>query len=370
MIDMRIYGLDLLRILSAVMIIILHILGRGGILYNTAPLSLNYEIVWLLEISCFCAVNCYGLISGYVLSDKEIRYNRIIKSWFQVTFYTVGITIVFFIVDPSMINIKNIIKSVLPLYTGQYWYFTAYVGMAFFIPFLNHFIQIIEKQRFKKLLLMCGILFSFLPTLFLGKLDPFYLNNGYSMLWLIILYLLGAYCKKYNVASKFKEKRLLLRYLMCIAITWIIKLIIEVIIFKILGKVMLGNILISYISPPIILSSIYLFLYFTNLKIQKKSILKVIKFLSPLTFGIYLIHANPLIYTYIFNNMFIKFINYPFYSIIVYIAIFTSIIFLVCVLIDKIRMYIFKIINVDKISIKIMTKASDLFEKIIIEILT
>lgn len=68
--------------------------------------------------------------------------------------------------------------------------------------------------------------------------------------------------------------------------------------------------------------------------------------------------------------MFIKFINYPFYSIIVYIAIVTSIIFLVYLLIDKIRMHIFKIINVDKISIKIMTKASDLFEKIIIEILT
>lgn len=362
---MRIYGLDLLKILSTIMIIILHVLGKGGILYNTIPFSLNYEIVWMLEIGCYCAVNCYALISGYVLSKRKVRYNNIVKTWFQVIFYTISISLIFFILEPSMINIDNIIKSVWPIYTGQYWYFTSYVGMFFFIPFLNYIIQVSEYKKLKKLFLIYGILLSIIPTLFMRKFDPFFLNNGYSMLWLIFLYLLGAYCQKYSIAYKFNKKRFLLRYFSCIFITWLIKLMIEIITFKVFGKAMLGNILISYISPTIVLSSIFLFLFFINLKIEKESILKVIKFLTPLTFGIYLIHSNPLIYTNIFNDMLMDFVNYPYYILLIIILIVVIIIFIICILIDKGRLYIFKIINVDKISMNIVLKAKNLSDKII-----
>ena len=335
---MRIYGLDLLKILSAIMIIILHVLGRGGILYNTMPFSLNYEIAWMLEIGCYCAVNCYALISGYVLSEKEIKYNKIIKTWFQIVFYTVCISLVFYILDPSMISIKSIMKSVLPIYSGQYWYFTSYVGMFFCIPFLNHIIQTIEHRQLKKIFFIYGILFSIIPTILMGKFDPFYLNNGYSMLWLIVLYLLGAYCQKYNIAYKYEKKRLLLGYFSCIFITWLIKLIIEIITFNMFGKIVLGNVLITYISPTIVLSSIFIFLFFINLRIEKKLILKVIKFLTPLTFGIYLIHSNPLIYTNILNDLFISYVDYPYYVLIIIIIIGVFTIFIICILIDKAKL--------------------------------
>lgn len=185
------------------------------------------------------------------------------------------------------------------------------------------------------------------------------------MLWLSVLYLLGAYVKKYNIAHKFEKKRFLLGFFGCIFITWLIKLIIELISFKLFDKILLGNVLISYISPTIVLSSIFLLLYFINLKIEKRTILRIIKFLSPLTFGIYLIHSNPLIYTNIFDNMLVKFVNYPYYILILIIVIVVFLIFLFCVLIDKMRVHIFKIINVDKISINIVLKAKNLSDKII-----
>lgn len=43
------YGIDLLRMLAMWMVIILHILNKGGVLSAAAPLSAGYEAAKLLE---------------------------------------------------------------------------------------------------------------------------------------------------------------------------------------------------------------------------------------------------------------------------------------------------------------------------------
>jgi surface polysaccharide O-acyltransferase-like enzyme len=53
----RNYGVDFLRIISMFMVVILHVLGHGGILKQAEPFTTKYWIAWLLEISCYCAVN-------------------------------------------------------------------------------------------------------------------------------------------------------------------------------------------------------------------------------------------------------------------------------------------------------------------------
>lgn len=67
----RNYGIDMLRIVAMFMVIILHILGRGGILDSVKTFSPNYYIGWFMEIASFGAVNCYAIISGYVCYNKK-----------------------------------------------------------------------------------------------------------------------------------------------------------------------------------------------------------------------------------------------------------------------------------------------------------
>ena len=74
----RKYGIDLLRMIAMFMVVILHVLGQGGILNTVSSLSLNYEIAWFLEISAYCAVNCYALISGYVGINSKFKFTNII----------------------------------------------------------------------------------------------------------------------------------------------------------------------------------------------------------------------------------------------------------------------------------------------------
>ena len=114
----RNYGIDLLRTISMFMILILHILGNGGILKQVIPLTIYGELIWFIEVCCFCAVNCYGLISGYVGVKAKHKYSNLIYLWIQVFFYLIisaGITCVFSILN----SIRVIFSRNLLLISGD-----------------------------------------------------------------------------------------------------------------------------------------------------------------------------------------------------------------------------------------------------------
>lgn len=73
----RNYGIDTLRLIAMLGIVILHVLSHGGGIRNTA--ENNYWISTLLRIIVFPAVNCYGIISGYVCY-REDEKNIIMRS--------------------------------------------------------------------------------------------------------------------------------------------------------------------------------------------------------------------------------------------------------------------------------------------------
>lgn len=66
----RNFGIDALRILSMFAIVLMHILYKGNLLKDVS--DNGNAVLWLIETVCFCAVNCYAMISGYVIySDTK-----------------------------------------------------------------------------------------------------------------------------------------------------------------------------------------------------------------------------------------------------------------------------------------------------------
>ena len=45
-----------------------------------------------MQNAAFCAVNCYALVSGYLMLGKKIKPSRITELWFEVFFYSVGLS--------------------------------------------------------------------------------------------------------------------------------------------------------------------------------------------------------------------------------------------------------------------------------------
>ena len=83
-------GFETMRILSMVMIVLMHGIGHGG-LGSAAPQgSAAFWIYWLLFILARVSTNCFVMLSGYYLSERKgaVRAGRLFRIGAQVWFYS------------------------------------------------------------------------------------------------------------------------------------------------------------------------------------------------------------------------------------------------------------------------------------------
>lgn len=282
----RNYGIDCLRILSMFMVVLLHVLGKGGILASTEKLSLGYEIAWFAETAVYCAVNCYALISGFVMYGSKPKYSSLALLWLQVAFYTVLITCIYAIAHPETITEFSFRNAFFPVSTRQYWYFSSYFALFFFIPLINTAMENMKKSQLTVLVCAIILLFTVFPTYF--NIDPYGLETGYTLMWMIALYILGAYIRKYDVPSKISGYVAIIGYFICVIISFAFK-------YGLDKGYEIEYQLINYSSPTILFSAVFLLIAFSRMK-TGKLLSKVIAFLAPLSFGVYLIHSQKLIW--------------------------------------------------------------------------
>lgn len=88
-------NIELLRIISMAMIVILHFLMHGKILAWSPFGSMEYAVYWNIEAFVFVAVNVFVLISGFFLCTIDFKCSRLIKIWCEVLFYSLILTLVF-----------------------------------------------------------------------------------------------------------------------------------------------------------------------------------------------------------------------------------------------------------------------------------
>jgi len=364
----RNYGIDLLRMFAMYLIALLHVLGQGGVIGATTKDAISYNVAWFLEIGAYCCVNCYALISGYVGLNSKFKYTNIVMLWLRVLFYTVGITAIFrFVMPGALVNsdkTDNMLflisekwdNALFPVSTKQYWYFTAYFLCYFFTPILNKAVHTLEQKQLKKSIAALVLIIS-VPALFTGN-DVFGAASGYSALWLIVLYLVGAYMKKYNSLNHIGKIEAIAGYIASITVTWVVKYAIG----EFFPQFRRANLLISYTSPTIIASGIFLFIFFKNIN-PPKFCCKLIGFLSPLAFSVYLIHVHPLVWEHVMKGLFKPLAKLPTPLMALSVIGAALGLYLACSLIDIIRHYLFKLLRLQKLVYAVETKITDKFSK-------
>lgn len=193
-------GIELLRILAAFYIFLLHVLGWGGLYGTTAEGSYQQTVSGLLYIWGFCGVNIFGLISGYVgYSETEKPFPRksLLRLWVEVVFYDAALTLLTLWLRPDNVSPSDLLFMFFPLLTKSHWYFTAYAALIPFIPLLNSAVRGCRKET---LLQFLAAVFLFLLP-FASCMDQSHFFTGYSLLWLLILYLTGAILKKTGLGA-------------------------------------------------------------------------------------------------------------------------------------------------------------------------
>lgn len=351
----RNYGIDFLRILAMFFVVIIHILSYGSIIETAENDTKKLAIAWLLKIIAYCAVNCYALITGFVyFSDekKPHKFSKYISLWLQVECYSVLITVLFWRLRPDLVDIKQVLKSFLPVATNQYWYFSAYTGVFFIIPWLNRIVPKLRKENFKKYFI-CLFGFSLYVTFSsLFQVDPFGLNAGLSFLWLAMIYIIGAYIKKYELYHQFSKRKLLLTTIILVLFTWSWKVGIGKLTMELFGKSMATECFISYTSPTILGIAIAVFLLCLNLNI-KPFFINIIKFVSPAAFGVYLLHEQPILREVMIVDKYQWIAYLSIGKMLITIIVSAFIIFTAGIFIDRIRIVIFKQLKIDKLSEKL-----------------
>ncbi|MBQ8309736.1 MAG: acyltransferase [Clostridia bacterium] len=337
----RNYGIDLLRMVSMLFVTVLHVLGQGGVLGASAKLEdpLNNHVAWFLEIAAYCCVNCYALISGYVGVKSKFKYSNIVMLWLQVFFYTGIITLLFSHFYPEMVGEQQIWNMIFPAAKNQYWYFTAYFAMFFFIPFYNYAVNHMPQKQMRVMIIAAVILFSFLPSVFRTELfgakisNTFYISSGYNMMWLSVLYVIGAYVSKYNSFSSIPKPACFLTYFVAVIATHLFKFCTDN-----------GSVAVNYTSPTILIAGFALLIGFSRLKFPR-SVRAVIKFMSPAAFGVYLVHVHPLIWEKFMKLRYYEFGSFDTWYMVVAVLVAALVIYLFCSCIDLVRHYLFKLLH-------------------------
>ena len=349
-------GVDLIRLISMYGIIINHLLYHGN--------GLNKYLKYIKELKFFHIIlfwhnNGFALISG-IVGYKTNKYSNLLYLWISVFFYSVGLHIYFQLFIKDSIIEESISVEFFPIIFHRYWYFTCYFGMYLFLPVINKGITILRKSEFKLIVISTLGIFSFWRQVKNPKNDVFHLNGGFSVLWLLIVYITGAYIGKYRIEYKGIKS-----FIFCFTCLLIYSFSSFLFYLSFNNKLYIGNgyfqnkiIMLlnrimaeNYNSPIKIIQSISITLIFLQIK-YNNHLSRIISFFGRFVFGIYLLHDNKLVRQ---NILFKIFKNDPnnlnLYSTIILFLIKSLKIFLICIFIEYIRHLLFNILRIRKLCI-------------------
>lgn len=320
-------GFELLRILSMFMIIILHISTHGINNYIDIPDFLNgfseffYYLIRSISIN---AVSLYVLISGYFLSKSKFKLSKLLKIVLETTFFSMSIYLLNVAVGFADFSVLTLLKSILSVFLGEYWFVTVYVVMYAMLPLLNKLINEMTKGEYHYLLITSFLVFNLWQIIYANAVIG--VVSGYGLLYFMYLYFLAAYVRKYGFLIKdFSKNRYLIFFLLLATTNGVLDYVAEIT-FGGLGR------LYQYNSPIVLLMSYCLFMYFKKLDVKNSKI----NYFSKYVFGIYLVHEQSTFRGVLWNEFGIieNIISSKGIIFIVKLVIFSLIIFMVCWLIS------------------------------------
>lgn len=327
-------NIELLRIIAMFLVLLVHSqfyslgLPTSENLNSSAFDTILRIVTQSLSLVC---VNVFVLISGWF--GITFKWKGVYKLIFQWWFLAILVSVLLVAFGKNL-SIVGCIKSIFSF--QYYWFIYSYLLLYVLSPILNAFIKNAPKRQVEKVLLV-----FFIYELLFGWIKSYSdFNNGYSCVSFWGLYLLARYVSVYK--PLWTKKSAYFDLGIYFSATLISALFIVLfLLFDIKGNIM-EKILVrfdSYTSPFTIVAALFLLLAFSKMKFHNK----VINRFAISAFAIYIIQCNPNIFDPIFKESIIKIhesLNvylWPFVN-----AIYLVFFYLVCIILDQLRIICFK----------------------------
>lgn len=194
-------NIEILRIIAMFLIVQSHFAVHGFMSTVDGDLSSVNNALNRFLITAITTGNIgnalFMIITGYFLSQsRTFKLQRFLKVAIQVLTYSLLIYLVstiFF--NQSSFSIGGILKAVTPLTHGTYWYFTSYILVYIFHPFLNTLIDNLNQRKLGILILLMMITWGFIPATFLLDFE----RSGFLVF--CMFYFVGAYLRRYYTVN-------------------------------------------------------------------------------------------------------------------------------------------------------------------------
>ena len=290
----RMANLELLRCVAMMMVVVLHYLGKGGLLPELTGESLGSAgtAAWLLEAFCIVAVNVYMFISGYFLCTSSFRLSRLLQLWFQLWTYSVVFGIVGAltgVVAETTVDTHYFLTLLFPVTMGHYWFMTAYIFLYLLLPFVGAAVKKMTKQQLQAamaaLLLVFCVLKSVLP--FRLEMDV----KGYDCLWYLCVFVSAAYVRRFGIKFLEKKGRSVLLYVGSCLLIFLGTMGLRQVYLHTGSMGRMVGMCMEYNHVLPFLGAVGLFGAFCRVQINGK-IAHVIIRIAPYTLGVYLLHEN------------------------------------------------------------------------------
>lgn len=290
----RMANLEMLRCIAMLMVVVLHYLGKGGLLGDMTAGSLTgtQMVAWVLESFCIVAVNVYMLISGYFLSCSSFKLSRLLKLWLQVWFYSVGIGLLGAftgLLPAEEFDTHYLLTLLFPITMEHYWFMTAYVFLYLLLPYVSMAVRSMNKRQMQMALGILLLVFCVLKSILPVRLETD--QKGYDCIWYLCVFLTAAYIRRFGIPFLQKKRRCVCLYVAACAAIFAETMCLHQINLRTGSLVWIMHIAQEYNHLFPFLAAIGLFMTFLMTDVSGLKA-RLAKRIAPYTLGVYLLHEN------------------------------------------------------------------------------
>lgn len=300
----RFVGIDIIKILAALLVVCVHIFLYTG--FYSEPITESFGAAPIcLRWIAYCCVPLFMITTGYLMKNKTLEkgyYKGLIR--ILIIYLIISVICVQFNIYHFKLEYTpwTFLKGIFMFTNANYaWYIEYYISMFLLIPFINLAFNNLKDKRQRLIMVVTVVLLTMVAqSLYIGndydtqiKLLPGWFNRCYPFGY----YLIGCYIRQYPPKRSVANK-LLAMALLLIALTWVT----TTTYFQSLQNVDNNFVMRSwhyndYGSWPVMCMSVGIFLLLFDISCSYPPLCKVLQIVGNATLGTFLI-------SYVFDTIF------------------------------------------------------------------
>ena len=279
-------------------LIVVHHYAYHGFPAEILALSPDRWAVDILILGGGIGVNLFVLISGYFMACSSISGKKILRLWLQTFFFCMLFYLLFrmFPQDGVMVHEGSLalLSHCMPILTGEYWFISTYVLLMLVSPFLNRLLHELPRMQVRWIV---AILVVFVSVWRCFPYTPCIDAAGNFALF-CMLYLISGYIRLYAKIPAGRAGRFILCAMLLLSACALATAISGM--YSSVCARWIHHIMLAKAGLPLLLVALMLFYGFLGIRMRS---LKWINVIASCTLGVYLIHDNPQVRPFIWENI-------------------------------------------------------------------